>query len=365
MSKEKGLYDLKNTLKKLSRMRGRHTELISVYVSSGYDLNLTNSLLGNEQGTAENIKSKTTRKNVTAALKKIQQHLKLFKKNPENGLALFCGNVAEQEGQADFILEAIVPPKKLRMNLYRCSQKFVLEPLYEMLEDKESYGIIVIDRHEADIALLKGTAVEPLVHLDSFVPGKHRAGGQSSQRFERGIEEMAHDFYKKVSDVANKSFTGIKDLQGILLGGPGLTKQEFLDVEHLNTDLKKKIIGMVDTGYTGEAGIDELLHKSKDILKDAEIMKEKALVDEFMTNIAKDTGLAAYGEEEVEKAINAGAVEVLLLSEKIPEDKMEKFAELAESAGSRVEIISVETKEGEQLYNLSGFGAILRFNLFK
>jgi len=365
MTEKKGTYELKKKLKKLSAMRARHTELISIYVSAGYDLNLTMNLLGNEQGTAENIKSKTTRKNVIAALKKIQQQLKLFKRAPENGLAAFCGNIAEQEGEAEFITEIIISPKPIELNLYRCSQKFILEPLYDMVEERETYGIIIIDRQDADIALLRGTSVDLLVHLDSFVPGKHRAGGQSSQRFERGIEEMANDFYKKVAAAANKSLTEVKELQGILLGGPGLTKQDFLDAGHLHTELEKKIMGRIDTGYTGDAGIQELLHKSKDILKDAEITKEKALVDQLMTNLGKDTGLATYGEEEVEKAINAGAVEVLLLSEKIPEEKMEKFTELGESTGAEVKIISTETKEGQQLLNLSGFAAILRFNPFK
>ena len=92
-----GKYKLKKLIKMLGDIKGRHTELVSVYVPTGYSLHEITNQLRQEQGTAENIKSKTVRKNVTTSLEKIMRHLQLYKKNPEHGLALFCGNISKTD----------------------------------------------------------------------------------------------------------------------------------------------------------------------------------------------------------------------------------------------------------------------------
>ncbi len=175
-SKQK--FELKKLVKELSRYRGRHTELVSVYVPKGYDMNKIINHLSQEQSTAENIKSKSTRKNVIDALEKMIQHLKVYKKTPENGLAVFSGNVAEREGQSDVQVWSVEPPVHLNQRLYRCDKEFVLEPLDMMLEHKNVYGLVVMDRRDANIALLKGKTIVPLTKTHSQVPGKFRAGGQ-------------------------------------------------------------------------------------------------------------------------------------------------------------------------------------------
>jgi len=355
--------NLKKKLKELASKRGRHTELITVYIADGYSLDKVSQRLSDEQGTAVNIKSATTRKNVTTALTKIHQHLKLYKRTQKNGLAIFCGNVSEIEGREDFIMESIVPPKPLNMNLYRCSQKFVMGPMQEMLEDVETYGIIVIERQHADIALLKGKRIELVKKFDSLIPGKFRAGGQSAQRFERVIAGMAKDFYRKIADVANVAFKEVKDLHGVLIGGPGPTKDQFIEEGNLETVIKKKVIGVLDIGYTGEQGITELLEKAKDILAEAEITKERALVNKFLGHMGKDDGLAIYGVDEVRNALAQGAVETAMLSEDSNDALIEEFEEIVTDAGSKLEIISLETREGQQIKSLGGAAAILRYKL--
>ena len=83
---------LKHFVKELETFRGRHTELVSVYVPSGYELTAVINQLQQEQGTASNIKSKVNRDNVIAALEKMIIHLKLVKRTPANGLMSFAGN---------------------------------------------------------------------------------------------------------------------------------------------------------------------------------------------------------------------------------------------------------------------------------
>jgi len=171
-------FHLKKSIKELEGYRGRHTELVSVYVPQDYDLNKIVNHLAQEQGTAANIKSSATRKNVTDALERMIQHLRLFKKTPPNGLVVFSGNVAEREGTQDFRVWSIEPPIPLKTRIYRCDKEFVLDILRDMLDIKEVYGLVVMDRRDANIALLKGKTIIPLVKTHSEVPGKFKAGGQ-------------------------------------------------------------------------------------------------------------------------------------------------------------------------------------------
>lgn len=358
-AKEK--FKLKKFIKELEKYRGRHTELVTVYVPAGYDLNKIVSHVSQEQGTATNIKSSSTRKNVIASLEKMIQHLKLYHKTPPNGLALFAGNVAEREGQQDMQVWGIEPPVPLNLRIYRCDKEFVTEPLAEMCDVKEIYGLVVMDRREGNIALLKGKSIIPLVSATSNVPGKTRAGGQSAQRFERLREGAAKDFYKKIAAMMKDQFLENKDLKGIIVGGPGPTKFDFVEGNYITNEVKKKIIAIKDLSYTGDFGLQELVDKSDDVLANEEIMREKEIMGKYFTLMSTDLDMVEYGRDAVLKAIKMGAVETLLLSEELDDDEIELFEDEAKLLGTEVVIISTETREGVQLKEMGKVGAILRY----
>jgi len=171
-------YKLKKFIKNLDSIRASHTEFISVYIPKGYELNKIIKHLEEEQGTASNIKSKVTKTNVIDSLERMIRHLRLYKRTPPNGLAVFSGNLAAKEGKKDFKVFSIEPPIPLNTRLYRCDQTFVLDLLHDQLEHHESYGLIVLDKREANTGLLKGNSVIQLSKLTSGVPGKYKTGGQ-------------------------------------------------------------------------------------------------------------------------------------------------------------------------------------------
>lgn len=352
---------LKRLLRELKGIRGRHTELVSVYIPAGYDLNKIIGHLQEEQGTAKNIKDAKTRGNVIDSLEKCIRHLRLFKQTPANGYAVFGGNVAAQEGKVDIRVWGFEPPEPLKMRIYRCDQRFVLDILEEMMEHKEVYGLILVDRREATLGLLKGSSITALTDLTSGVPGKFKAGGQSAARFERLIHGMAIEFFKRIAEACNKEFLALKNLKGILLGGPGPTKEEFQN--YLNNELKKKILAVQDVTYTDESGLHHLVDKSADILAKEGIIAEKKIMDKFFTLLAKEIAKTAYGEAEVRKALELGAVDTLLISENYPDAKMVEFEDLCKNSSATFQIISVDTKEGQQLRDLGGIAAILRYAL--
>jgi peptide chain release factor subunit 1 len=278
---EKQKHGLKKFIKDLESHRGRHTELVTVYIPAGYDIVKIIQHLDQEKGTATNIKSASTRKNVISSLERMTQHLRLFKKTPDHGLAAFAGNVAQRTGQEDFQVWSIEPPVPIKTRIYRCDKEFQLDILKDIMDVKEVYGLIIIDRRDANIAYLKGKTIIPLKSAHSEVPGKTKAGGQSAQRFERLRDGAAKEHFKKVAEYVKEQFLENKDLKGILVGGPGPTKYDWVEKGYLTDQLKQKIIGIKDLSYTGDFGLQELVDRSQDILADEDIAAEKQIMAKF------------------------------------------------------------------------------------
>jgi len=408
------LFRLKKALDVLARKEGRGTELVSLHVPPGRQISEVLSMLRDEYGTASNIKSDTTRKNVQDAIVKVQQRLKLFKQVPKNGLVIFSGaipqNGAGSEKLETYVIEPIEP---INVYLYRCDARFHLEYLQEQLREKETYGVVLLDANGASFAILKGKRMEMVQEITSGVPGKHRAGGQSARRFERQREAKLLEYFSRVGKYVNDIFLPISNLKGIILGGPGPAKYDFEKGDYLHYSLKDKIISVLDTAYVSEQGVDEIMERAPEILQNVRYIEEKRLVQDFLHQVGHDTGLATYGEEEVRRALQMGAVKTLLLSEGIDivrvtvkctvcgypmqetvkeqtlsvfkeklserqcpkcntqtlaveevKDIVEEFAEIAEQTNTEVEMISTETEEGQMLKNsFGGIAAILRFKL--
>lgn len=401
----KELYEVKRTLKELADKKGRGTELVTVYIPPDRQISDVVKHMREELSQSANIKSKQTKKNVQSAIEVIMQRMKLFQRPPEKGLVLFVGMIPKggpgTEKMETYMFE---PPEPVQTYIYHCDSTFFLKPLEEIIEDKDVYGLAVIDRKEATIAILRGKRIDVVKNLTSGVPGKHKAGGQSQRRFDRLIDLAAHEFLKRIGTHMNEAFLGVPDLKGVIIGGPGHTKEEFVEGDYLHHEIKNKLITTVDTSYTGEFGIREVMEKSMEVLTEIDVVREKKLVQKFLVELIDEQGLASYGEAEVRHNLQIGAVEVLLLSEDLKSkrvsyecqscgitlektikngaeaedencsecnekikagesvDIIDDFVKLAEEVGSEVEIVSTETEEGMQLLRaFGGIGAILRY----
>jgi peptide chain release factor subunit 1 len=356
-------HKIKKLLKKIDSLSARHTELITVFVPPGYDLIKKIQQLQDEVGTASNIKSTSTRKNVTEALEKMIILLRTIGKTPKNGLAAFAGNVAEQEGKVEWFTEYIDPPAPLNQNLYRCDKRFVTEPLHEMVESEDVYGLVVLDRRDATLALLRGKTSRIIAKTHSEVPGKFKAGGQSAMRFQRIREDSKRDHFKKVADMMKQEFFLMTGLKGIILGGPETTVVDFLNQDYITGDLKKKILGYKPLSYTEEFGVQELIDKAEDLMTGAEVGEEKKIMQRFFDLLNKREKMVDYGYDSVKKKLESGVVEIVLVSETIPEEKAEELEEIAKKFGTDFKIISIETREGFQLKEIGGVAAILRYEI--
>ena len=354
-------YEFRKALEELRKKGGRGTELISVYIPPDKQISDVTSHLREEYGQAMNIKSKSTRTNVQSSLDSIMSKLKYLYVG-ENGVVIFCGAIDKGGDKTDIETYIVEPPEKVLSYIYHCDSSFYLKPLEEMVEEKEKYGLIVLDRREATIGILNGKVVESLKHLTSSVPGKIRKGGQSAPRFQRLREIAIEDFYKRIGEHATRILLPVEDLKGILIGGPSPTKDEFLKGAYLHYELRKKILGAFDVAYTDESGLYELVDKAEDVLEGMDLVREKKLMVRFMKLLANDDRMVTYGVEEVRKKLAIGAVDTLLLSTELDKELIHELVERAEETGADVELITTDFEEGAQLKRaFGGVAAILRY----
>lgn len=398
-------YSLKKILDKLKNYSGRGTQLISLYIPASKALSDVTSYLKNELSESSNIKSKSTRKNVTAAISSILSRLKMYKTIPENGLVFFIGHHDIGADQTNMTQNVVEPPLPITTFRYRCDSQFELAQLVDMVRSEDLYGLIVIDRSEATIGLIRGRRIEMVTTFASRIPSKHSKGGQSAQRFERLIEIAAHEFFKKAGESVNNAFLQFKELEGIIIGGPGHTKDFFMEKEYIHHELKKKIIGTFTTSYTNEFGLKELANNASDALKDIDLFKEKQVMVLFLSELRKvQSGLAVYGQKQVQKALLIGALNTLILSEELRKDVVrgtcveknkkkvfiadsttetpqcpdcggalevyeridlvESFSTQARTVSTEVKLISSNSEEGDMLIKaFGGIAGILRYRL--
>lgn len=405
-------YLLKHEIEKLESRRSFNmsTSLVSLYIPPGTRLSDINSQLRDEYGTATNIKDKNTGKAVQSAISSIMSRMKNLTDPGENGIAIFCG--ITQANKVEYFL--IYPPERIGIKLYVCDYVFHIDHLKDMLESKLRYGLALVSRGGATLAIVQGSRLDIVWDEDSYVPGKTRMGGQSQRRYQRLVDEAAQKWFTKVAAKMNDTFMNNYPVEGIVVGGPALSKAEFLESKEIDYRLKEKVIAIHDVGYLNIQGIRELLEKAEEDLSDFELIKERKLTQEFMEHLGKDTGLAAYGEKQVREALEKGAVETILVSEDVDRVNMEikcegcaysniesvktknynefvkelserkcpkcnetklyidretdlitELHELAKNTGADLEVIATSHEDGAMLYSaFGGIAAILRYKLF-
>lgn len=405
-------YMFKHDIEKLEAKRSFNmsTSLVSLYIPPGTRLSDVNAQLRDEYGTATNIKDKNTGKAVQAAISSIMSRMKTISDPGENGIAIFCG--ITQGNKVEYFL--INPPEQIGIKLYLCDYVFHVDHLKEMMESKLKYGLALIERGGATLAVVQGSRLDIIREEESYVPGKHKMGGQSQARYQRLTEEAAQRWYSKIAELMNKIYLEDQPVEAIIVGGPALSKAEFIENKEIDYRIRDKVIGIYDIGYRGEVGIRELLDKAKDKLSEFELIKERTLTRKFMEHLGKDTGLAVYGEKQVMEALEKGAVETVLVSEEVDRVSMEikcegcdytntesvrtknyndflkelterkcpqcneskiyiesekdlitELNELAKGTGATVEVIATTHEDGALLYSaFGGIAGILRYKLY-
>lgn len=406
---ERDRFRLRRLIRNLRKKEGRGTELISLYIPPKKRIAEVMTDLREERSTASNIKSDLTRKHVQDAITKTLERLKFYDQAPDTGLVIFCGAIpTDGIGSEKMEIYTVIPPEPVNIRLYRCDSRFHIEYLEEILEEKEVYGLVAVDTKDAAIAILEGSRLNVVSTHTSGIPGKSRAGGQSARRFERLREMEINEYFRRVSTYVNEAFLDpefSERTEGVIMGGPGHTKHDFVEAGHLDYRIKNNIMGYVDLNYSGEEGIRELVAKSEDLLKEARYVREKTLVDRFVRETSRTGGLATHGLEKTLAAVRRGAAQTVILLDNVEGDLvthkcpscgfvqeailnhdeeltvvtcpscgravmeaerrelLDYLDEMRETQGTDVETISARTEHGQILEQFGEIGALLRYSL--
>jgi len=408
------LYKIRKTLDELSQKTGHGTELISVYIPKGKQLHEVITNLKEEQGTADNIKSDLTRTHVVDSLGKVIQRLRLYKKTPDRGLVIFCGALPPEGGgpigsEVVNVYE-LDPPKDLKTFLYRCDDHFHVDILKDMLKDDNLIGFLAIDSKDTGWGLLHGDKIEVLSETGSGVAGKHRQGGQSAKRFQKLREMEITYYFNRIAGTTKEYFIDIYPIKGLIISGPGPTKEDFVNGGYLEYRLQDMVITTIDCSYSGSEGIREAFVKAADVLSDFRMVEEKQLIEKLFKHINSHSGLGVYGLKEIIELLKNKVVDTVIITddtnlhrieveckkcqhvqEEIVErpnviprkteflnspcpsckgmdleaterDLVDYLALIATKTGSKVEVVSGKAEHGTMLSSLGKIGAILRYN---
>ncbi|MCX8196146.1 MAG: peptide chain release factor aRF-1 [Acidilobaceae archaeon] len=352
--------ELAALLKELKKWSAPATVLLSLYVPPGRPVSDVLQLLRQEYAITDNIKLKRTRQAVKRALSGAIERMQMVQKIPPNGLVIFCGENVEN---GDFMCIMLSPPEKVPVFYYRTEKSFITSFLEEMVEEKDAIGIIIVERDQATVGILKGGRIEVLDEIEGFVPGKHEKGGQSQRRYERIIEQLVDEFFKKVGEVANMHFVPLLEkgiLKGIVIGGPGYAKVDFYKGNYLDYRLQQLVSPeLVDVAYQGYEGLKEAVMKAQNVVQ-AQLYREASeALEEFKLHLVQLSGLAVYGEREVSLALEAGAVRVLIVHQE--REDVSRWKELAEAKGAKTIVIPAGLPEAEWFKEFAGVAGILRY----
>ncbi len=224
--------------------------------------------------------------------------------------------------------------------------------------------VISIEENEAAIGVIDDTGVEVIVEFHGSARGKYGKYVQTAETMNRMFSDIALQL--------NEVLERISDITRVLIVGPGSTKERFAAfLKNRTPSIHDKL--MLENVSSGTvAGLYEALHRGviERIASDIRLNKEIQLMNELLRHLGKDTGKAAYGWDEISRAVQFGAVESLLVLDKLLREidsekrrELENLMRQVEKQAGSVDIFSSDHQAGKQLGGLGGIAGILRFPL--
>jgi len=233
-------------------------------------------------------------------------------------------------------------------------KKHELKRLKEAKEESKQpkITIAIMDERTAQVFMIKSYGAEKKAEVQ--LPGK----GKYADTSQKG------KYYKQITDVLQEKET---ETDRYIVAGPGFEPDNYLDYLKQNNQKIHENSIRLKTNNIGEKGIYELMKQDKidKVLRKSRLKDETRAINQLMTQISKEEK-ATYGYKEVEKAVEYGAIEKLLVTENklfSEEDKLSELMEKTEQKNGEVKIISNENPESEKLESLGGIAAILRYKI--
>ncbi|HOZ35376.1 MAG TPA: mRNA surveillance protein pelota [archaeon] len=209
--------------------------------------------------------------------------------------------------------------------------------------------LIALDDEKSNIFELTNIGIKDIAVIDSGKPGK---------RYSSDFDFSS--FFSEIFSIVSRY-----DCQ-IIIAGPGATRSKLSEfIKQKKSSLK---ILELSIQNTNKSSINELFSKEEvsRFFENSIIYKEQKVLDSFLENLGKNNNKVAYGLQEVSKALDVGACESIMVSEKLWKTELDKVQELIRKADivkTKVHIVDEEHEVSKSLRSFGGIISTLRYPL--
>ena len=228
------------------------------------------------------------------------------------------------------------PPKKIKHFYYRCSKKFIIQPIKDMFTEESKYGIVLVSGNCYQFYNLTkaGNHVEITCIHDSSIKlqKKQKKGGQSAPRFERIRQEKENAYIKKISEKMVNYYLTKNNTQytvkGLIIGGPANIKQKLLDTQKVQKMFGDIILKTETTSEINSSTVWEVYEKCLDAFASEEENESLELIKEIKEMMEIEIEKLVFGYEEIFYNLKNCMLEKLLISTDLDEEVKNKLNEL-------------------------------------
>ncbi len=259
---------------------------------------------------------------------------------------------------------ALKPMEKVKITKekWTTTEKKVID---EVVKESKLSNIIVITLDEGSIciALVTQFSIKILTEIDNTIPRKFSDAKQHSSAMGKFFQEA----YQVIQDILVQY-----SVTAIILAGPGFIPENFMDfVKKRDNKLAAKM-QLIHSHTGGRVGLHEVLSRNlpEKIAEQQRVVYETRLLEEFFKRIGQGKNSVAYGIDNIKKALEAGAIDTLFISDDnlrtIDETKREEIDQIIETnsqMGGKTVFFSTQHETGEKLKSLGGFAALLRYEM--
>ncbi len=213
--------------------------------------------------------------------------------------------------------------------------------------------IASVDWGDSTLVRVHGRAVEPVADIRRTIAGKRYRGGQGEKDRASYVDELLSVLRREGPNAT-----------ALVLAGPGFLKDQLLRRLTEEDPALAKKARLFPTSESGRVGVDELLRsgRASEALRGSVAAEESEVVERLVRSLAGGTR-AAVGAREVAEAVDAGAVETLLVSDlRLTDPEVVPVLDRARAGQARLFVVREEGEAGKRLAGLGGVAAILRYD---
>jgi len=224
-----------------------------------------------------------------------------FDRDGAQGLAVFAAGL-------DNVWSVVPLPLKVPETI-RVADDFLLAPLVPLVGRGGGALVAVVNREQGRLYALRNGRLQDLADLTEDAPRRHDQGGWSQANFQRHVDNLAHEHYKRVGEELERQFRRLQRPRIVVVCSDDV-RPEF--TQALSTEVCDAIVGW--TAAEQHAGAAELHAAVVPLLESWRAEREDEAVERWREEVGRN-GRAASGWAETLEAASDARVELLLYAE--------------------------------------------------